>query len=384
MISEKVNRVANNPYAGTEFEGSYQQGFDEGFARPIDKIDAPFALEANQAIVYSEGVLAGQATSRLTGARKVFTSPRFQNDVELEQCLNTEHRMMGPESNASVKKVQEALMDLGYSIPDGPTEFFGEQTGAAVVAFKTANAIYPNDPVVRPKTMARLDAFFSQGLGALSSTTDPEPSFGVVQVWLNAFIINTIGGLIPRPGHPGELMVHGLPLIGDCFATDDRGFSADITAGARLHAEITLDFSAGTPSMVVNNFCSESFEYDCEDGDLEDHKKGDATRAVWSVPTTVTGSIVSVSLVGAVSNPLVKGSSDIDFSAVVTVDPVLRVVAVDGLVDEFPAFEMYARAGTTGLGKTLLNVAPVSGATPLWNLPGPANIAFASSVHLAP
>lgn len=77
--------------------------------------------------------------------------------------------MLAGESGPAVSKVQQALIDLGYRIPDGATGTFGPQTGAAVVQFKTAKGLYPNDPVVGPGTSRELDAaihFFDQGNAA--------------------------------------------------------------------------------------------------------------------------------------------------------------------------------------------------------------------------
>ena len=58
---------------------------------------------------------------------------------------------------AHVREVQNALIDVGYSIPDGGTGFFGDQTSAAVVQFKTDQQLTPNDAVVGVGTITALD-----------------------------------------------------------------------------------------------------------------------------------------------------------------------------------------------------------------------------------
>lgn len=58
----------------------------------------------------------------------------------------------------AVRKVQQALLDLGYHLSAGTSGSFDGATGAGVVAFKTAHALVPNDPVVGPGTMKALDA----------------------------------------------------------------------------------------------------------------------------------------------------------------------------------------------------------------------------------
>ena len=56
----------------------------------------------------------------------------------------------------SVEKVQQALQWIGF-LQEPPNGSFGPSTCAAVTAFKTARELYPNDPVVGPKTAAQLD-----------------------------------------------------------------------------------------------------------------------------------------------------------------------------------------------------------------------------------
>jgi peptidoglycan hydrolase-like protein with peptidoglycan-binding domain len=86
------------------------------------------------------------------------TNPRFAGDPVLEACLAGEHRMMAPETGPAVAKVQQAFIDLGFALPvHGADGTFSEETGAAVTAYKTDRQIFPNDPVVGPRTMAGLD-----------------------------------------------------------------------------------------------------------------------------------------------------------------------------------------------------------------------------------
>src|SRR5205807_4309779 len=92
-------------------------------------------------------------------AQMPLTNPRFAGDAVLEACLAGEHRMMAPETGPAVVKVQQALIDLGFTLPmHGADGAFSDETGSAVAAYKTDRQIFPNDPVVGPKTMASLDA----------------------------------------------------------------------------------------------------------------------------------------------------------------------------------------------------------------------------------
>lgn len=86
------------------------------------------------------------------------TNPRFAGDPVLEACLAGAHRMMTPETGPAVAKVQQALIDLGFALPlHGANGSFNDETASAVAAYKTSRQIFPNDPVVGPKTMASLD-----------------------------------------------------------------------------------------------------------------------------------------------------------------------------------------------------------------------------------
>ena len=84
-------------------------------------------------------------------------SPRFVGDPVLEACMNGLHRMMAPEEGDAVRKVQQALIDLGFSIPGGADGVFGSDTGDAVTQFKLDHSLSPPDPVVGPGTITALD-----------------------------------------------------------------------------------------------------------------------------------------------------------------------------------------------------------------------------------
>jgi hypothetical protein len=88
-------------------------------------------------------------------------SQRFKGDATLESCVNG-YRMTFNDPNAdSVRKVQFALLDLGYPMRRAGDGLFGEETCDAVAAFKTDEGLSPNNPVVGPGTMTRLDEYFA-------------------------------------------------------------------------------------------------------------------------------------------------------------------------------------------------------------------------------
>lgn len=98
---------------------------------------------------------------------EALTCLHFANDPELTDVYAGRLRLGAPgtppypapvrsEGNA-VRKVQQALIDAGYKLPSGADGKFGPETGRAVVLFKKAHGILPDDPVVGPKTITALD-----------------------------------------------------------------------------------------------------------------------------------------------------------------------------------------------------------------------------------
>jgi hypothetical protein len=57
----------DNPYTGTEWEQSWQQGHDAGLSQPTGTVNTPAVLEQNQAQIFNEGVLAGQTEAAQSG-----------------------------------------------------------------------------------------------------------------------------------------------------------------------------------------------------------------------------------------------------------------------------------------------------------------------------
>jgi hypothetical protein len=92
------------------------------------------------------------------------TSPRFAGNDRLERCLAGDFsaRLVPNTNGEFVALVQQALMDLGESLPQfGADGDYGGETVAAVLSYKTRHSILTDDGVldgiVGPKTMAKLD-----------------------------------------------------------------------------------------------------------------------------------------------------------------------------------------------------------------------------------
>lgn len=212
-----------------------------------------------------------------------------------------------------------------------------------------------------------------------------------IKIWLNAFIPDNIPGLTRRvPGagvHRNKTMIPGPTVVSDCFLTDQRGFSSNPAASSRMHSEISIDVTVPAAPREINQIhrCDETIEVDCEDGDQECNGRAAINRMKFNNLRFVGGKIL-VDVVGAANNPCFTGSPDIDYKGTVeiTVIPqrLIAQVAFNGLIEPFPAFEMYA-AVNGGIGVPIFRVNPLPGATP-GNLFGNANRPVSGTVELGP
>src|SRR4051794_40017879 len=92
-------------------------------------------------------------------------SLRFLGEPILVQCRQGTHRMMKPEEGPAVFKIQTALIDRGFPLPIfGVDGRFGDETAAAVSAYKSSKGLSPADGVVGPGTMGALDDDFAAEL----------------------------------------------------------------------------------------------------------------------------------------------------------------------------------------------------------------------------
>lgn len=227
----------------------------------------------------------------------------------------------------------------------------GAKTVAAIKSFQAAQGLVV-DGRVDPgkKTLQRLNDF----------------EIRTMSFWIKAFIPATIDNLTEAlPTAPGLTMIRGpIPAFSDCFHTDQRGFSDDIQASARMHSQVTVDFTGPTPGLSeLEHRCSPTIECDCEDGDEECNKVGDVSRMSFSLEPNTNDRIAIVKLEGAANNPCHAGSPDIDYRGTIRFSPDDRYVEFDGFVDVFPAFEAYCRINEGPVTK-LFAISPDPGLNP--------------------
>lgn len=140
-----------------------------------------------------------------------------------------------------------------------------------------------------------------------------------------------------------------MPLNVGWFHTDDRGFSNAKGSSSRAHCEVLIDFTAAKVGVVARR-CDETAMFLTVDDASPKTGVGDASRLVVKdvafVASPGGGVRSTFVLVREANNPLAPGSPDIDWEMRVTVNRDASEVAVrmtaEGLVDPFPAYEMYA------------------------------------------
>lgn len=119
-------------------------------------------------------------------------SARFSGDPVLESCLAGTHRMLAPEENLSIMRLQEGLNRLSFDAGklDG---IFGGNTGQAVHEFKVAHGLSPDAPVVGKGTAAKLDELLLHGSPLL------DPDFGEVAALVARHTVEPFLGLELAP-----------------------------------------------------------------------------------------------------------------------------------------------------------------------------------------
>jgi hypothetical protein len=141
-----------------------------------------------------------------------------------------------------------------------------------------------------------------------------------------------------------------------------------------MHSEVKVNFRGSTPTITQWHNCDLTTEVDCEDGTIERTGKGSISRMKFARLSSVGSSKIVIKMECAASNPCAPTSrvfGDIDYSGRIMVDATARSIEIDGMIDQFPAFEAYATIND-GAGVTMFQLSPPSGNT-VMNLPGTAD-----------
>jgi len=102
-------------------------------------------------------------------------SQRFAGDEVLEACYDNERVLRRGESGLAIKKIQEALIALGFPVPNiGANGVFGDETELAVRSYQESRGLRV-DGVVGPETIGSLDHEFYFGPSEPPVSGAPEP-----------------------------------------------------------------------------------------------------------------------------------------------------------------------------------------------------------------
>jgi hypothetical protein len=173
-------------------------------------------------------------------------------------------------------------------------------------------------------------------------------------------------------------MINGIPIIGDCFLTDQRSFTSESGAKARMHSQVWVWVKPDGYQWTQEHHCDETTEVDCEDGDVEGKKTQNNDNMAFGVLSGSSSKVV-LDFKAAENNPLVTASPNIDLVGTLTVDRANGFVEFVGKVDEFPAFEAYVSINE-GSPRTVAQLGPKPGAGPE-SLVWAANRAFSGRVY---
>ena len=138
--------------------------FDEGQYRPGTESGRKLMAHELAHTIQQSG--SSQLVQRDMHDGHNLTAPRFSGDLVLEAVYDNERLLQNGHTGAAVRKLQQALIDAGFSLPVfGVDGDFGSETEAAVRDFQRASGLIGGDVdgIVGPTTMGWLDLRFSSG-----------------------------------------------------------------------------------------------------------------------------------------------------------------------------------------------------------------------------
>jgi hypothetical protein len=222
----------------------------------------------------------------------------------------------------------------------------------------------------------------------------PRAGFGgteikTIKLWIKAFVPNTVdgGGLVPGTGEHAGKPMH--LLLNRAFLTDERDFSSDIHASARMHSEIEIDLVRGKHVYEFHH-CYETVEVDTKTGAEKCRKLGDTENMHFSdVEFFEDGLGCSFAVKASSKNPCisiatVKLMPNLDYEGTIrialTADRKNANISFEGLVETYPAFEMYVSLNN-GPAQAVFQVPIADGATASAMM-GPPNRPLSQQVML--
>ena len=88
-----------------------------------------------------------------------------------------------------------------------------------------------------------------------SNPTNKSCVIKTIQVWLKGFIpAQPTDHIKPLPNNPGKMMIT-IPNVPGCFSTDNRSFSDDPAASARMTSFIEIEMKCTRALTTANRAC---------------------------------------------------------------------------------------------------------------------------------
>ena len=226
--------------------------------------------------------------------------------------------------------------------------------------------------------------FFDLGL---RPGNPPGHPLHTIRLWFKAFIPQA---KIRAPGY-------------DCFKGDNRSYSFNPMAPARMHSEVLLkNLHTAAPTMTETYRCGLTRRIDCDSGALIASATADTAgmrfynfrypgAVVWdwtephppaAHPPEITvgpSEPLSLDYIGAAADPLVSVAPFIDIWAHIELDLQSGFLTVYGKVDDYPAFEGYV---TVNEKHGPFNIFARDGKDWVISLVGGANRPFSNTISL--
>ena len=197
------------------------------------------------------------------------------------------------------------------------------------------------------------------------------------KVWAKAFIPNAgIDIAQPVPNDNEHTMIPGphlagIPLDDTCYNTNDRSFSDDVDADAKISLAVDFDVYGPGVANVSHDIpeAGETIRYDCSTGAVL--ARGKATVSDVSIgQVSYDGGIISFTFDGDASNPLISLPTSlvpaIKIHGTITIDTNKKTVEYKGTVAQFPSYEAYVSVDNAA-AFPIFKMSPKSDAT-AWSL----------------
>lgn len=201
-----------------------------------------------------------------------------------------------------------------------------------------------------------------------------------LRIIVHSFIPSSYPGsekeLLPLPGTNKTMVLADFPIFGpnlpilgkQCFGTDDRSFSSDAGASARITADFVVLASA---SPKIETEASKRFrsgatrKLDCATGQVLATKSASVSSCQLGAPAYADGK-TQVVIGCKASDPLVpiipeKFTPDLHFSGSFTYNSADKTIAFQGDIGAFPSYEAYASLNG-GPFRTVFAKSPEKGA----------------------